>query len=89
MATTPKNPSSSSTSPQNSSNPCPSSKPPAAAEPAHRINIAYSGQHTNNYFFYEPGSHTISQPQSSSHTYTPTNRRLKYRFNGQLFMPHS
>lgn len=60
-----------------------------AAEPTHRLNIAYSGQHANNYFFYEPGSHTISQPQISSHTHTPTNRRLKYRFNGQLFVPHS
>ena len=60
-----------------------------AAEPTHRLNIAYSGQHANNYFFYEPGSHTISQPQISSHTHTPTNCRLKYRFNGQLFVPHS
>ena len=60
-----------------------------AADPTHHLNIAYSGQHTNNYFFYEPGSHTISQPQISSHTHTPTNRRLKYRFNGQLFVPHS
>ncbi|WP_167745620.1 hypothetical protein, partial [Eikenella corrodens] len=60
-----------------------------AADPTHHLNIAYSGQHTNNYFFYEPGSHTISQPQISSHTHTPTNRRLKYRFNGQLFLPHS
>ena len=60
-----------------------------AAEPTHRLSIAYSGQHANNYFFYEPGSHTISQPQISSHTHTPTNRRLKYRFNGQLFVPHS
>ena len=60
-----------------------------AAEPTHRLNIAYSGQHANNYFFYESGSHTISQPQISSHTHTPTNRRLKYRFNGQLFVPHS
>ena len=60
-----------------------------AAEPTHRLSIAYSGQHANNYFFYEPGSHTISQPQISSHTHTPTNRRLKYRFNGQLFVPHN
>lgn len=60
-----------------------------AAEPTQRLNIAYSGQHTNNYFFYEPGSHTISQPQINSHTHTPTNHRLKYRFNGQLFVSHS
>ncbi len=59
-----------------------------AAEPTHRLQFSYSGQSANNYFFYEPGSHTISQPQISPHTHTPTQHRLKYRLNGTLFLPH-
>ncbi|MBH5328964.1 hypothetical protein H9Q10_04690 [Eikenella sp. S3360] len=58
------------------------------AEPTHRLHFRYSGRHANNYFFYDPGSHTISQPHISPHTHTPTQHRLRYRFNGSLFVPH-
>ncbi|OAM26430.1 hypothetical protein A7P95_09630 [Eikenella longinqua] len=58
------------------------------AEPTHRLHFRYRGRHANNYFFYDPGSHTISQPHISPHTHTPTQHRLRYRFNGSRFVPH-